>query len=222
MNNDELLKPDKIIKTKRKSISLIIKNNGDFIVRAPIRVKDNYIQKFIQKKQEWIIKKRTEQLNNATKELAFHGDEEICILGEIYKIFYTTTSRVKIDNNIIHVPNLASKEKLIAFLKRFAKKYLTDHVEKISQTHNFNYASISVNSAKTCWGSCSFSNKLHFTYKLIMCPSDVVDYIIIHELCHTKIKNHSPLFWNLVQNYDPEYKKHEKWLKENRGLINLI
>ena len=85
-----------------------------------------------------------------------------------------------------------------------------------------NYSSISINSAKTRWGSCTPSNKLHFTYKLMLCPIPIVDYIIIHELCHTKVKNHSKKFWQLVEYYYPDYITCEKWLKKNRAIIEFI
>ena len=94
--------------------------------------------------------------------------------------------------------------------------------EEIAKQFGFNYESITISSARTNWGSCGAKNTLNFTYKLAMCPKPVVDYIIVHELCHTKVKNHSSKFWNEVQKCFPEYKTCEKWLKTNRAIINKI
>ena len=120
------------------------------------------------------------------------------------------------------LPKEKSKEKLISFLKNTAKKYLAERVGLISELFGFTFSSISISSAKTCWGSCGYNNKLHFTYKLMMCPQDVVDYVVLHELCHTKVKNHSKKFWQLVKDCNPYYQIHERWLKKNRGIIELI
>lgn len=222
MNEQNLLIPTKIIKSKRKSISLIIKNNGDFIVRAPLNCEEKKIFNFIHNKKEWIIKKRIEQMSNSFKKLQFNKDETINILNKQYSIVLTDKTRVKINEDIIEVPKDNSKAKLISFLKAYARKYFNDRAKLIAQLFNFSYSKITISSAKTCWGSCGGNNILHFTYKLIMCPEDVVDYVVLHELCHTKIKNHSKKFWLLVETCNPNYKNHEKWLKKYRGIIDVI
>lgn len=222
MEDKELLIPNQIIKCKRKSITLQIKNNGDFIVRAPIKINDKEIYKFIIEKKDWIIKKRKEQISSEFVPLTFNKDEKLYVLGDSYSIIVTNKPKVIISDNVLFVPQSETKEQIIKFLKKLAKSYLTNRVEEISKAFKFNYERISISSAKTCWGSCSHNNRLHFTYKLIMCPKEVIDYIVLHELCHTKVKNHSSKFWNLVATYDPNYKIKEKWIKKNRGIINVI
>lgn len=222
MNTIELLTPNKITKSKRKSISLIIKNNGEFVVRAPRKCADKDILNFINKKAEWIIKKRTEQINNSIQPIDFSNTTQINILGKTYEIEQRDAARVKIVDDKIILPKTNTKEKLIAFLKRTLKRHIEERAKLIAELFNFKFETISINSAKTCWGSCGFNNKLHFTYKLIMCPLDVVDYIVLHELCHTKVKNHSAKFWQLVEQCNPNYKTQEKWLKKNRAIIEAI
>jgi len=218
----ELLTPTKLVKSNRKSISLIIKNNGDFEVRMPLNAKIEDVNKFIIKKADWIINKRLEQRNNAIEPLTLEKAEQLQLLGKIYNIKFYDLSRVKLNDTEILLPKLNSKEKLIKFLKKKAKDYFEERSKLIAELFNFKYQSISISSAKSCWGSCSHNNKLHFTYKLIMCPLDVIDYIVLHELCHTKIKNHSREFWKLVEQCCPNYKTQEKWLKKNRAIIELI
>lgn len=222
MTKSELLTPNQIVKSKRKTISLVIKNNGDFIIRAPLNAKNKDIDKFIHQKENWIIKKRTEQFSNAVMPLTFNGEEQISILGKVYNLIYDDVFRAKIVNDQILLPSKNPKDNLVLLLKKIAKNHLRERVDFFSNKFDLSYASVSISNAKTCWGSCSFSNKLHFTYKLIMCPEEIVDYIVIHELCHTKIKNHSAKFWELVMNYNPCYKTHEQWLKKNRAIINII
>lgn len=222
MKNIEFLKPTKIIKSKRKSISLCVKTNGDFIVRAPLTHKLKEINDFILKKSAWIIEKRQISLLNKVQPLKFDNTENINLLGKTYKVVCENVRGVELTEGKIIIPDGNPQDKLIKFLKKLAKSYIQERVEYYSKMFNFKYTSVSISSAKTCWGSCSYNNKLHFTYKLILCPIEIVDYIVVHELCHTKIKNHSTQFWELVKNCDNDYKKHEKWLKENRALVDLI
>jgi len=74
---------------------------------------------------------------------------------------------------------------------------------------------IRISSARTRWGSCSSRGTLSFTYRLVMAPPDVVDYVVLHELVHTQIHNHSKTFWNKVAKLMPDYKPRLAWLKKN-------
>jgi len=222
MQEVELLRPTKIIKSRRKSISLIIKNNGEFIIRAPLHTSLDEIFSFINQKQDWIINKRKESLNNQYNSLECKTGEVISLLGKQFIIETKAIKRISFNENILILPNENAKDILIKFLKKYAKNYISERTKTLATSLKLNYESISISSAKTNWGSCSSRNKLNFSYKLIMCPPEIVDYIIIHELCHTKIKNHSASYWQLVKTYLPNYKQYEKWLKSNRGIVNII
>lgn len=219
---NKLLIPKEIKRSKRKTISLVINPNGDFIVKAPIKTKDSEIFNFINQKSSWIISKITEQKKNYIKPICFIEGETITIKGNQYTIKFHNKTLVKITEHELFLPTNEPKEKLIAFLKRYAKQYIDERIKLISSLFNFNYTTFSITSAKSCWGSCSYNNKLHFTYKLIFCPQDVIDYVILHELCHTKEKNHSNKFWLLVESFYPDYLVSEKWLKKNRAVMDLI
>lgn len=220
--NTKLLVPSKIIRTRRRSIALIVDRNGDLIVRAPLKSKDSEIDKFINKKANWIIEKRTLAKKSGYKKLKFKGAEQITILGKTYSIELTESKRVKIDNDRIIVPNTNSENYLKNYLIRTCKKYLPPRLDKLCENYGFTYNGITITSATTRWGSCGYKNTLNFTYKLIMCPKDVVEYLLVHELCHTKVKNHSAKFWQKVESILPNYKEQENWLKVNRRIIDVI
>lgn len=222
-NVHQLLAPTKVVRSKRKNISLIIDINGDFIVRAPIQCSEKRIYHFIFEKAEWVIKKRKAVADNlGIKPLKLQDGETITIIGEELTIRLTNVKFTKKDGNFLYVPPVNAKESVVRFVKRTLKGYLDVRVREIANSLGFEYQSISISSARTNWGSCSFSNKLHFSYKLALCPKEIIDYVVIHELCHIKVKNHSAQFWNLVKGVLPNYKQHEKWLKENRAIINII
>lgn len=220
MNN--LLVPSKIIRSKRKTLSLQIDDNNNLIVRAPLKCKDSYIFDFINKKSKWIIEKRTANLQHNFNPIKVEDNEKISVLGREYTIKLTDLKTVKIKDDVIFVPSIDSKNKLIKFLKRYLKSVILSKIEMLNKIYNFNVLSVSISSAKTNWGSCSATNKLHFTYKLAICPEQVLDYIIVHELVHTQIKNHSQKFWNRVAQIYPNYKQCEKWLKDNRRIVNIL
>ena len=222
MTREELIKPNQIIRTKRKTIALIVKSNGDFIVRAPQRSNDQEIFEFINKKANWIEKKRTEQYSNYLKPLSFDEIEQVILLGRKLSVTYSNLTNCVLNDNQIILPKENTKLKLILFLKKYAKLHISKRVKLFSTLYHFTYKTVSITSAKTSWGSCNTKNKLNFTYKLILCPEDIIDYIVIHELCHTKIKNHSAQFWSLVKLCCPDYKNAEKWLKENRSVVEMI
>ncbi|MBE7076807.1 MAG: M48 family metallopeptidase [Clostridiales bacterium] len=218
----DLLLPSKIVYSKRKTLAIQINVDGDLIVRAPMRAKESEITAFITKHKDWIIEKRTKALTSKTEPLELKDGEEIIILENSYKLKIIDTDRVKIRGNEIIVPKVNSKDKLITKIKAVLKKYLLIRVKEVADMYNFSYSSVSVSSAKTNWGSCSHNDKLHFTYRLALCPLDVIDYIIVHELCHTKVKNHSIRFWKLVKSIMPNYKTFERWLKDNKSIMNLL
>lgn len=83
------------------------------------------------------------------------------------------------------------------------------------QTHGVSYRNITIREQKTRWGSCSSEKNLNFNWKLILAPPEVLDYVVVHELCHLKEMNHSKAFWDEVGKVMPEYETYKLWLKEN-------
>ena len=81
------------------------------------------------------------------------------------------------------------------------------------------YGRITIRSQHTRWGSCSAKGNLNFNCLLMLTPPEVLDYVVIHELCHRKELNHSPRFWSEVEKVCPDYRIHRKWLKDNGGAL---
>jgi len=103
--------------------------------------------------------------------------------------------------------------------KARALEHITKRVEYYAQLSDLKYRSIRINNATTRWGSCGHKDTLNFTWRLMMAPARVVDYVIIHELMHLKQKNHSHKFWAEVAKMVPDYKQDERWLKQNSHLL---
>jgi predicted metal-dependent hydrolase len=112
------------------------------------------------------------------------------------------------------LPNVTSDELIV--LKKRAAKILISRLEYFNQKYNFKYKSVSVRNQKTRWGSCSKSGALNFNYRLVLLPENLLDYVVVHELCHLQEMNHSARFWNLVAKTVPDYKDKRKSLEEFR------
>ena len=107
-----------------------------------------------------------------------------------------------------------NKIKLEEVDKKYAYKILKNRLDQISEKYNFSYFSLSVRNQKTRWGSCSLKNNISLNSKLINLPKKLMDYVILHELVHTAVKNHSKEFWNTLDQYVTESKKVDKELKK--------
>lgn len=106
-----------------------------------------------------------------------------------------------------------TREKVIALAEE-ALKVIPERVEYFAKVIGVTYGKITIRNQKTRWGSCSSKGNLNFNCLLMLVPSEVLDYVVVHELCHRKQMNHSKAFWLEVEKVLPNYKEVRKWLKE--------
>jgi len=218
---------EKIIRTKRKTIALHITDDATLIVRAPLHATDDLIKKVILKHKKWIEKKKTGIQSRAFKfcQKEFVNGEGFLYLGRYFKLTIVDNQKVKIkfENGFYlsrdAVPN-AEKE-FIKLYKKLAYEKISERVKWYAEKRSFKYSSIKISSAQKRWGSCSNKNNLNFSWRLIMAPLPVIDYVVVHELAHIEEKNHSKSFWNIVKTLMPDYKRYEYWLKKNGYLLRL-
>lgn len=217
------LVPKQIVRSKRRTIALILKDDGQLIVRAPLKCSDKKIEEFIFQKSDWITSKKRELKKNNLPPLKLNGKEEtIPILGCVKNVLLTDCKNAKVDGDDLLVPVVDGKIKLKKFLVKLTKKEVTSKTQKFAEQFGFEYASITVRDSKTRWGSCGYKNSLNFSLRLALCPSNVVDYIILHELTHTIVKNHGKQFYKHLAKVMPNYLEAEEWLRVNKSIMNLV
>lgn len=112
----------------------------------------------------------------------------------------------------LNVTDFTHKKKLLA-------KYLNRSLPLISNKMNMHYKDYNIKNVTSYWGRCSPDNSIAFNCNLINFPQATIDYVIIHELCHTKVKGHNKKFWSLVEKYSPDYRKHKQLLKTGGSKI---
>lgn len=119
----------------------------------------------------------------------------------------------------------AEYKRLAVFEKRYrdkARNTITARVNHYIGLTGQTYSSITIRDQKSRWGSCSSRKTLSFNYRLIFAPPQVLDYVVIHEICHLTHMNHSKDFWGLVAEIMPDYKVHKKWLQDHGQELNLL
>lgn len=210
--------PHKIIKSKRKTLSLSINENAELIVRAPNQISNKKIEEFIIEKSKWINKNKN-LMQSRINEMN-DSDSDYLFLGNIYPLIKVNEDPNKIDfNGTEFITSIENKDKFKSSLKSWYKikfkEIAIPRLNYFSDKYNLKINQVRFKNQKTLWGSCSSKNNINLNYLLVMAPMIVIDYVIIHELVHTVHKNHSENFWNAVEAIMPDYKKAKKWLNKN-------
>lgn len=168
-----------LIRSKRKTVSITVKSDGQVIVRAPLLASTRRINEFVESKEDWIIKNVKRVLENpAPKPREFTPEE---------------------------------KKRLV----KQARILITQRVEYYAPIVGVSYNRIAIKDTKTRWGSCSRDGNLNFSFRLVLKPIELLDYVVVHELCHRIHMNHSKEFWQEVERVLPDYKDRRKKLKYN-------
>jgi len=110
---------------------------------------------------------------------------------------------------------------LIRWYKHHAALKLQEKVERYAEIIGVEPAGVGVKSFKSRWGSCSAKGKINFNWKIILAPNRIVDYVVVHELCHLKCHDHSPKFWKEVERGLPDYIACKEWLKSNVSMLSI-
>lgn len=217
---------DQIVRSKRKTLALIVKPDGSLIVRAPLRTSEKVIREFVEHHTEWVKKKQAEALASLPPApRQYVPDEMFMYLGNAYRLEVVRGQQKPLlfDGNFKLAESAQGNAKLVfeRWYRAQAKQILTERVNLYASQYDFQYKKVGITSARTRWGSCSANGSLNFSWRLILAPLEAVDYVVLHELVHTVFHNHSKRFWKRVETIMPDYKECRRWLRKNGPQLML-
>jgi predicted metal-dependent hydrolase len=225
---DDVIQIDELVRSKRRTISIIINKDAKITVRAPLKASVNDINLFVLEKRDWINRKKTEILEKKKKikEKFFVTGEKFYYLGKAYplKLISGFDFAFNFDGEVFSMDSKyrsSAKRLFSVWYKSQAEIFLPIRINEISLRTGLNFNQIKINGANKRWGSCNSKKVINLTWRLILLPEFIIDYIIIHELSHTKHLNHSDRFWDLVLQHCPDYKKAEKWLNKSSDMYQI-
>jgi predicted metal-dependent hydrolase len=210
-------------KRRRKTISLHIREGGEIVIRAPHKASKREIEEFIREREAWVVEKLTEE-KERRKELqkAFVPGEKFLYLGEWYPLEIDESDhedlplKLSFGNFVLHRVHVDEARVLfIEWYKREAREKIEGRVRYYSDRFHLFPKGTKITGAKSRWGSCSRDNRLSFSWRIIMAPLRIIDYILVHELVHIKEKNHSWNFWAALEKILPDYRERRVWLRKN-------
>ena len=216
-----------VLRSKRKTSVLYIVGD-ELQIRVPNRVRDRKIVEILETKERW-IRNKVIQLQNQriTNKREFISGESFSLFGRNLYLKVLEGGKVGtqlIDDYLITTVRTSEigdlrKSRIKTYLEKWyiqeAYQKLEEKVMRYSKIIRVFPREIKVRNYKTRWGSCDSKGRLTFNFHLIKAPHEIVDYVVIHELCHMIQPNHSKFFWNEVARFDPSFKNHKKWLKLN-------
>ena len=214
-----------VIRSRRRTFALVVKPDGSLIIRVPWHASAKSIQQFVEQNANWIGKKRAEaQDRRLSTDKGYISGETFLYLGTAYPLeIVTEQEQMLILKEKFKLAESAQTRAALVFEQWYrerARQVLSERVKFLANQFNFQYKKVGITSARTRWGSCSVTGSLNFSWRLIMAPLEVVDYVVIHELVHTTVHNHSKRFWRKVATIMPNYDEYRKWLRTNgRGLL---
>lgn len=209
-----------VIKSKIKNLYIHIKD-GKVIVKAPARVKDKDIKRAVEEKKKWIY----EKLENLSKQEYKQGSK-VLLLGREYplkiKFIKQNTADIYIENGnmVAEIPNKYKKEyaKRIEELlddvyMKVAEKEVDMAMQIVTRIVGIKPNKYRIRKLKTAWGTCTSNKNITINSSLMKYDRTVIQYVVLHEICHLKYMNHSKEFWNMVEKYMKDYREIRKKLK---------
>lgn len=226
-----------LTKSKRKTVGIKITNDGEVMVSAPLRASDKAVEGIVLKKAKWIMEKLkvVKENQNKIKSKEFINGRTISLLGKEYELSLEEAvirgASVKFNGSIFLVRVNSSltaegkqqfiKDVLTLWMRKKAKEVFEERTKQYANMLKLYPKRITIKEQKTLWGSCSSKDNINFNWRLILAPIEVLDYVVVHELCHLKHRNHSKDYWDFVEGAMPDYEERRQWLKDNSNRLLL-
>jgi predicted metal-dependent hydrolase len=220
---------DQIIRSRRRTIALIVTPEAKLVVRSPMRTPVREIEDLVRERNGWIRKKMEEMKRRPAPRTITYSDGELFLfLGRPYPLTLVRPGMDGITGIVLkdrlYVPDGPPpdiKKRLLLWYRDQAKEKITARCAWFAMITGNKPVSVRITDAKQRWGSCSTNGTVNFSWRLVLAPLEIIDYIIVHELIHLEQPDHSKVFWNKVKSILPDYERRRAWLNENERLLAL-
>ncbi|OIQ92635.1 hypothetical protein GALL_254580 [mine drainage metagenome] len=222
-----------VIRSQRATADIVIERDGRILVRAPESIPDERIEDMVEAKRYWIYKNLAEWRDlNATRVLReYRNGEGFLYLGRSYRLLLVADQgeplllkngrfclrRELVDEGAIEAAKVAFRD---YFIERGLDR-ISQRVAYYSPKIGVTPRDLHVRELGNRWASCSPNGNLAFHWKCMMAPQTVIDYIVVHELCHFHHLDHTDAFWNEVDKVMPTYRERKEWLKVNGAGLDI-
>lgn len=222
-----------IVRSRRTTADIVVERDGRVIVRAPAAFPDERIEDIVQSKQYWIYKTLAEWRDlNATRVLReYRNGEGFLYLGRSYRLSLIAGQDEPLllrNGRFCLRRDLVDRGEVAAAKAAFRAYFVARGHERITQRVRYYAPKVGVVTGDVAvrdlghrWASCSPKGNVGFHWKCMMAPPTIIDYIVVHELCHFHHLNHTEAFWNEVDKVMPSYRERKGWLKQNGAAMDL-
>lgn len=216
-----------IEKSKRRTVTIHIRDDGAIMVRTPMRFPEYKVQQVLSQHHDWIIQKRELMLRKKKDipDKKYIEGEGFLYQGITYPLHITLKQEEPLMfNDAFFLVTFNQKKARDYFISWYKKRALEKVIERtvfFAELAGLTFRSIALSEATTKWGSCSSEGELLYNWKLIMAPPQVLDYVVAHEVSHLAHHNHSASFWRHVERLFSQYEIYKRWLKQNSHLLRI-
>jgi predicted metal-dependent hydrolase len=217
---------------RRRTVRLRIVGPAALEIVAPPKYRQEQAEAFIQSKSTWILAtaKKLAAEEQAAAQFAVEPGGLLPFMGSSYTLsvaYHPVRPLVRLDGSLLRVclpeqrrnNQAALTQALIRWYAEQARQYLAKKTLEWARAIGVKPVSVTIRDPKTRWGSCSTRGSLSYSWRVILAPSPIIDYLIVHELCHLLEPNHSSRYWRLVESILPDFRTSRQWLKANGGVL---
>lgn len=220
-----------IVRTERKKTASIKIKEGNVVITVPKSMPQSEAKSLLLKKSNWINKQLSLQKQAATltsrnyvegEFFSYRGKPRyLSIHATRYPGQKILDDRILLSLTTDEFSQELIKELITQLFRESAEQHLKERTEQYAKKIAVQPSDIRIKQYKSRWGSCSIRGQISYNWRIIMAPDPIIDYVVVHELCHLIEHNHSPRFWKLVEQFSPNYREHRNWLREN-GLLLVV
>lgn len=207
-----------VIKSRRKTLSLSLDKNGEPIVRAPLGATKAQIDAFVKKYEGWIEQRRAERA--AAPRLTLADGERVELFGKQYCI--ASGGRARIYKDVVFLPQEGRERAFLRLVKRLAQEKMSELTRALAARASLSYSAVRISSARSRWGSCNRQGVISYSLRIAFLPTELTEYIAVHELCHTLYFDHQKAFWQAVEGVLPDWKIRRRMLRKYEYVMQFL